>query len=155
MTPEDIQIIKELLATAIAPIIVRLDLIDERVNNIDDNVHQLVTSVSILNVKSQNSQCGRDDELQVVPLPGGNRPTVAYPKSIANLIVSGNERLPNGTVNNWNSLKSAALIKQYEPDYATDEETQEDTARSRNRRLKLAKLLGVTSAQLNFAQLTL
>lgn len=54
----------------------------------------------------------------------------------------------------WNSSKSLALIRQYEPGYASDGEGEED-AKSRRRRLRLARLIGVTRVQLNFAQMTL
>lgn len=106
-------------------------------------------------VLQHNASCGRDDPLLCFPPLPGQQP-VEYPPTIAHLIVAGNESLPNGTKNSWNKEKSAALLQSLDPGYHTEDDTDgEFSPRSRNRRLKVAKVLGITRAQLNFAQLTL
>ena len=65
-------------------------------------------------------------------------------------MVSESESLLGGQHNNWNAKKSLELIREYDPGYATDNDDTPD--HSRKRRLTLAKLLGVTTMQLNFAQ---
>jgi hypothetical protein len=100
--------------------------------------------------------CGRNDRLQKVPLLDGSFPTGEFPETLAQLLVAGNERLPDGTPNSWNATKSRILLLQYDPDTESDgEELQELSGRSRDRRLRLARAIGVTQSQLNFGQLAL
>ena len=88
-------------------------------------------------------------------VPSQNLPVgVEYPRSIECLLVADNEMLPSGTPNVWNKTKSIALLRFYGEDEQTDTE-EENSASSRARRLRLAKKLGVTKAQLNFAQMDL
>lgn len=116
---------------------------------------RLATDVTRIDLRYTNSTLGRDDALQRVPLPDGTLPLGEYPVSLAALLVAGNESLPNGQLNTWNAKKSRDLLIQYDPNYETDGEVEELSTRSRNRRLRLARVLGVTRAQLNFAQLSL
>ena len=72
------------------------------------------------------------------------------------LLVAGNENLPNGQPNPWNKVKSRALLQFYgEDDGYESDPNNEYTAKSSARRLRVAKALGITRAQLNFAQLDL
>jgi hypothetical protein len=105
-----------------------------------------------------NSLSGPSDPLTIVPNSGGIIPTaenIEVPGSILNLVVAGNEALPNGQPNDWNRHKSRALLKFYgEPeDSESDAEnpTSEFSSRSRNRRLRVAKVLGITKSQLRDA----
>ena len=91
--------------------------------------------------------------LKKVPLPDGSFPVNECPPSILNLLVAENESLPNNKGTNiWNAEKSLDLIKEYDPGYEIDGDASNF---SRKRRLKLAMLLGVTSTQLNIAQLSM
>ena len=89
------------------------------------------------------------------------------------LLVAGNEQLPDGSRNKWNNKKSKSLLNFYgvevddsdsEPESDEDETKQElrkvkkelkEYKTSRQRRLEVAKKIGVSRTQLNFAQLTL
>jgi hypothetical protein len=79
---------------------------------------------------------------------------VDFPASIECLLVAGNEALQSGMMNTWNKTKSIELLQFYGEDDGTDNES-EYTSSSRARRIRLAKKIGVTSPQLNFAQLSL
>jgi hypothetical protein len=100
-----------------------------------------------------NSTKGRDDELEIVPLANGHLPESSMP-TIAKLLVAGNEKLPNGAVNDWNAKKSLKLIREYDPAYETDDESAETTT-SRKRRLKIAQCLGLTGPQLSMGAMTM
>ena len=70
--------------------------------------------------------------------------------------MAGNECLPNGKNNPWSWKKSIRLLREYGQDAgeASDAEA-EDSIGSRFARLKLARVLGISNVQLNYAQLTL
>ena len=103
-----------------------------------------------------NSTLGRDDRLRIVPLLDGSDPIAEFPSTLAQLIVAGNELLPNGLTNTWNRNKSLLLLRAYDPTYETDEDqNDEQSRRSRDRRLRVAQRIGVTRSQLNFAQMSL
>ena len=89
--------------------------------------------------------------------PNAEVPPQVAVVTISNLIVSGNESLPNGQPNAWNSRRSKQLLRliSEEPVSDSDDDANEYSQRSRARRIRLAKALGVTKSQLNFAQLSL
>jgi hypothetical protein len=74
------------------------------------------------------------------------------------LLVAGNETLPEGSnknnSNNWSVRKSRKFLQLYEAD-SDNEADVDDADMSRRYRLKVAKTLGITRAQLNFAQMDL
>ena len=148
--------------------------LDERVAGLDEKVQVLDTKLTglqmhlkISDAKAINAQIGRSETLLRVSLNDGSYPIipgsktqenvigrfVEYPTTISHLLVAGNETLPDGGFNNWNKMKSSMLLQAFgeESDNDTD---REDGPTSRRRRLKVAKLLGVTKTQLNFAQMT-
>ena len=131
----------------------RLDGMDERFDAIDGRLMSLEIQGRVTAAKYENSTKHRGENLARVPKASGNLPTSDYPK-IENLLVSGSEKLPDGTTNAWSASKSLDLIREYEEGYATDGAKGDET-RSRPRRLKVAQILGVTVAQLNFGILAL
>ena len=158
LTEADKLVIAALLSTALQPITERLNAIEPRLDAISGNVaaiserlNGLHNDFSVVATKAHNAACSKDDTLKKVPLSDGSFPVNDCPQSVLNLLVAGNELLPNGQENNWNA-KSLDLIKEYEPGYETDENAPN---LSRKRQLKLAMLLGVTSTQLNIAQLSM
>ena len=153
----------------------RMAGLDERVAGLDEKVQVLDTKLTglqmhlkISDAKAINAQIGRSETLLRVSLNDGSYPIipgsktqenvigrfVEYPTTISHLLVAGNETLPDGGLNNWNKKKSSMLLQAFgeESDNDTD---REDGPTSRRRRLKVAKLLGVTKTQLNFTQMTL
>lgn len=106
----------------------------------------------------QNSQVSRNEQLLPVPNDQGQYPAdcgVDTPMTLSTLLVAGNESLPDSSVrNNWNRTKSLALLTFYGDAPETDTE-DEQSERSRNRRLRVARKLGITKVQLNFAQMSL
>jgi hypothetical protein len=118
-----------------------------------ERLNLLHNEFSVVAAKAHNAACSKEDTLKKVPLSDGTVPLSESPQTILNLLVAGKEKLPNGQENIWNSKKSLELIREYDPGYETDEGT--NGIFSRKRRLKLAMLLGVTSTQLNIAQLSM
>ena len=126
----------------------------EEVTTMREEVTTLQHLQDITAAKAANALIGRTEPIVRVPCRDGNIPDVEFPPTICHLLVSGNEQLPDGGNNTWNRLKSSALLAAFGDDSDNDTDT-EDGLTSRRKRLKVAKVLGVTKAQLNFAQLTL
>ena len=107
-----------------------------------------------------NTTLGRAELLKEVPrkvdglTPSEMNPPVEFPTSLEKLLVAGNETLPSGAQNDWNKTKSLRLLNFYGDDDNTDNE-DENNSRSRARRLRIARHIGVSQTQLNFAQLSL
>ncbi|GLC69858.1 hypothetical protein PLESTF_000888200 [Pleodorina starrii] len=123
-------------------------------------VDGLTSEVKVLAAKQLNSTASRSDVLQKVPLRNGSLPTGEYPRTIMELTVAGNDALPDGSNNPWNKARTINLLRQYDEEYEEDSgnesgDEDEQSPKSRTRRLRLARCLGITPAQLNFAQLTL
>jgi hypothetical protein len=136
-----LQDLRDVIREEIAPIILRLDRVEGQ--------------LGVLTAVQFNSTLGRDDRLRVVPLSDGSDPIPEFPSTLAQLIVAGNELLHNGLANTWNSNKSLLLLRAYDPTYETDEDqNDEQSRRSRDRRLRVAQRIGVTRSQLNFAQMS-
>jgi hypothetical protein len=131
-------------------------ILNEELKPVNDKLATIELQQKIMMAKMSNSLKGKNEPLEKVPIVGANgkeRPVdgVEYP-TIAMLIVAGNERIPGTEMtNNWNAKKSLKLIREYDPGYATDEETEVISAK---RRLKVAQCLGVSPSQINLAATT-
>lgn len=111
--------------------------------------------VKVLAAKQANSTKGRDDVLEPVPFPIGARVfgDGVMPLTLAHLSVSGSENLPCGARNIWNNRKSKNMLRTYGEGSESDEgEVDELGPIARRRRIKLARNLGITTAQLNQAK---
>jgi hypothetical protein len=111
------------------------------------------------NLIQNNSLLGRDESLKEIPnndglLPANAVPPVEFPLTLQSLLVAGNELLPDRTLNTWNKMKSIKLLRFYGEDADTDTENEYSPS-SRARRLRIAKKIGISQSQLNFAQLAL
>jgi len=72
------------------------------------------------------------------------------------LLVAGSEKLPDGSTNPWNKEKSKRLLRFYDGEASSGEDSDNELSQtSRIRRLRVALAIGITSTQLNFAQLTI
>ena len=121
----------------------------EEINTLKVEIKEIDINGRILSAKFANSSIGRDEEIQLVPLPDGTLPLRdLYPISIQVLLVAGNEKAPGGGDNNWNADKSEKLLHHYSQDVPPG-------SPSRDLRLMVAKCIGVTRTQLNWAQLSL
>ena len=144
-----IDAVKQAINDAIKPLV-------EKVDKVVEKVDKIIPILGALEVKERNSSAGRDEPLEWPP----NRETgTPYdpqePININCLLVAGNEMLPNGQPNSWNRTKSKAALSYYGEGGDSDSEGSEYSATSRARRLRVARVLGISRAQLNFAQLTL
>ena len=99
----------------------------------------------------ENSFLGANDALIQVPrrsdglTPG--EVACDYPRCIGTLVGAGNEALPGGQA--WNSEKSGALLRFYDGDLSdTESDTGENADKSRRRRVRVARRIGITQAQL-------
>ena len=106
-----------------------------------------------------NSLLAGTDKLSVVPNVAGFKPdaTIAYPSCLNCLLISGDSSLP-GTdeINTWNKAKTKKLLSFYgmanDDDNDQDTDTEdENTVGSRRLRIKLARVLGVSHAQIQQA----
>ena len=102
-------------------------------------------------VLQENSFLGTLDALAEVPrLSDGLRPSecgLAYPMCIGTLVGAGNEALPGGQP--WNKEKSSALLRFYSGNVSeVESDVDSDAEKSRRRRVRLARRIGVTQAQL-------
>jgi len=154
-----IEAISKLLDEKLLPLYGRLDAVEGRLDAMEGRLDAMEGRLTLIEARQINSTRSREEPLVKVPFPDGTLPPDAdYPNSLAHLLVAGNEKLPNGQRNGWDMKKSKYLLKKYNATGAlsdSDGGEDEHSQRSRNRRLTLARLLGVTAAQLNFAQLTL
>jgi len=167
-------ITKDELIAALAPISAALVTLNSRVSDMDTRLTDMDTRLTdslgdisrglgslefrqlIFEAKQYNSTIGRTDELKLVLKSDGSQPNCEVPRCLEQLLVAGNESLPSGDANTWNKLKSETLLREYDPGYDTDGmDADEESSKSRIRRLKVAVALGVTRMQLNFGQMTL
>ena len=132
LSEDDIKVINDMITNAIAPITTRLDIIED----------ELYNEINIIKALLHNSMCSSSENLVKVPLKNGALPLNEYPQTISLLAV------PHQS-NSVTAEKALALIREYEPDYTDDES---DQVLTRKRRVRLAKLLGISATQLNFAQ---
>jgi hypothetical protein len=116
-------------------------------------VKPLEIQVKVLTAKLANSAVTREDTLTKVPKQDGELPSADFPGTLMELVVSGSESLPNGKSNPWNRKKSIRLLREYGQDAgeASDADETEDSTKSRAARLKLARVLGISTVQLNYA----
>ena len=132
----------------------KVTALDEKVTALDEKVTTLQHRQDRTDARAFNGQIGRSEHLARVPLTDGTYPVAEFPETIANLLVAGNEKLPDGRDNTWNKQKSRALLAIFGDESGNDTD-REDGPTSRRQRIKVAKIMGVTQTQLNFAQLTL
>lgn len=148
--------LNQALAVALTPVNGQLTLLREDVAILQADLSAISITNRIILAKMENGTKGRTEALTRVPKRDGSdvNPNVEYLQCVEQLLVAGNERLSSGDVNGWNSDKSLLLIREYDPGYDTDGIDSEDK-KSRRRCMVLAKHLGVSSAQLNLAQINL
>mmetsp|Transcript_16241 Transcript_16241/g.40407 ORF Transcript_16241/g.40407 Transcript_16241/m.40407 type:complete len:150 (-) Transcript_16241:708-1157(-) len=131
----------------------RLDSIINSLAELKHDVAELKHDVGTLTALQRNSCARLADRLVKVPLPDGSMPD-QFPPTLGALIVGGSELTPGGdNTPGWNKQMSLALIRKYDPAYDTDgDDSDPDTDNkrrsSRRRRLHLARLIGVTPAQM-------
>ncbi len=94
-----------------------------------------------------------DGRLKVVPKDDGSQPSCDYPTTLMEILVAGNEALPNGEINSWNKRKSQELLMEYGDDPYISETENEYSPTARELRLKVARKLGVSHNQVAFAQM--
>jgi hypothetical protein len=145
----------EILRISLAPLISRLDGIDTRLDGIDtrlDGIDTRLDGIEASQARSlalqKNSLKGRTEALCKVPNAHGIIPDIPFPPTISHLVVAGNERLPLGHRNTWTKSQSIDLLRFYEAEDVYDSETENEyTPTARSSRLKLAKVIGISSMQ--------
>ncbi len=129
--------------------------IQAEIKPIQATLNSMHATLDSIEVKERNSHAGREDALEWPPRKDGQVYNAEEPVTIITLLVAGNETLPNGTKNTWNSDKSKAALRFYGDGSGSESEGNEYDEKSRARRLRLARKLGISRAQLNVAQLAL
>lgn len=130
----------------------RLNGIDLRINGIDLRLGELEKNSRRYFALQINSTKNRSDQLECVPNKEGELPLIPYPATLNHLLVAGNERIPLGDLNTWSRSQSEALLDFYGAADAYDSESEaENTPTARALRLKLAKVIGISTLQLQSA----
>ena len=142
------QAIASTIQAAIQPIQATLESIEVKERNIQ-------ATLDSIEVKERNSHAGREDALEWPPRKDGQVYDAEEPITINKLLVAGNETLPNGQKNSWNRFKSKKALCFYGEGSGSESEGNEYDEKSLARRLRLARTLGISRAQLNFAKLAL
>jgi hypothetical protein len=130
----------------------RFDALDHRINGIDLRLRDLEKNSRRQFALQSNSTKNRSDKLECVPNLAGEFPLIPYPATLNHLLVPGNERIPFGDLNTWSRIKSQALLDFYGAADTDDSESEaENTPTARALRLKLAKVIGINTLQLQSA----
>jgi hypothetical protein len=154
--PLTLNLITAAIAAAIAPleqrINARFDAMDVRFDAIEHRLDAMDVLQRRQAAFQLNSTKCRTEMLEVVPNLDGQNPNVDYPETLNHLLVAGSERIPLGDLNTWNKHKSKALLDFYGAVDAYDSDSEADnTPTARILRLKLAKVLGISSVQIQNA----
>eukprot|EP00299_Pterocystis_sp_00344_P015904 c7958_g1_i2.p1 GENE.c7958_g1_i2~~c7958_g1_i2.p1 ORF type:complete len:193 (+),score=22.38 c7958_g1_i2:22-579(+) len=116
-------------------------------------------NVKILMAKQANSVIARLDTITPVPRSDGTTPAVDFPVSLSQLLVGGSETVPDQRSGraDWSIAKSKALLEAYNEQFSDAESDSEakKEIKSRRLRLRVARVLGITTSQLNFAQIAM
>lgn len=171
--------VREEVATAvIAPLSAKIDAISTRVDAISTTLQELSDEVRSLRRMQQrqialhnNSLKGRDEQVEVVPnmaglLPTDATPPLAYPYALSFLLVAENHAIPPYRYSNhWSNEKSVSLLQFYNADITrdvgsvgvsdTEEGHQPESDAARANRLRLARVLGVSQAQMQLGAMSL
>ena len=148
-----IEAIKEAFEDKIVP---SLKSMGATLKSMEATLESIRAKLESMEAKLENSLAGREEELKWPPHKVTGEPYVTGESININcLLVAGNEKLPNGKPNTWNKAKTREALEYYGEECESDEEKSEYSEISRARRLLLARVLGVSRAQLNFAQLAL
>jgi hypothetical protein len=160
----------DILRISLAPLISRLDVIDTRLDGIDTRLDGIDTRLDGIDTRldgidtrldgieasqarslalQKNSLKGRTEALCKVPNAHGIIPDIPFPPTLSHLVVAGNERMPLGPRNTWTKSQSIDyLLRFYEAEDVYDSETENEyTPTARSSRLKLAKVIGISSMQ--------
>eukprot|EP00299_Pterocystis_sp_00344_P015903 c7958_g1_i1.p1 GENE.c7958_g1_i1~~c7958_g1_i1.p1 ORF type:complete len:220 (+),score=29.87 c7958_g1_i1:22-660(+) len=109
--------------------------------------------------KQANSVIARLDTITPVPRSDGTTPAVDFPVSLSQLLVGGSETVPDQRSGraDWSIAKSKALLEAYNEQFSDAESDSEakKEIKSRRLRLRVARVLGITTSQLNFAQIAM
>ena len=142
------QDVEEFVRAALQPI-------KAEVTELKGEVVTLKHAVDVLTAKQRNSVKGRDDALESVPFPIGGQVfgDGLMPPTLAHLSINGGQVLPSSNVlNSWSARKSRDLLLSYGEASDSEGEVDESGPTARRRRIKLAQLIGITTAQLNSAK---
>lgn len=141
------QDVEEFVRAALQPI-------KAEVTELKAEVVTLKHAVDVLTAKQRNSVKGRDDALESVPFPIGGQVygDGLMPTTLAHLSINGGQVLPSSVLNSWSARKSRDLLLSYGEASDSEGEVDESGPTARRRRIKLAQLIGITTAQLNSAK---
>ena len=157
---QDVAAVKQDVAAVkqdVAAVKEEIAAVKQDVAAVKQDVAAVKHEVKVLAAKQMNSTKGRDDPLERVPFPIGAVAygDGAYPATLAHLSIAGNENLPNDEKNMWNARNSRNLLLTYGEGSESEGEIDEMHPSARRRRIKLARRLGITTAQLNHANIIL
>ena len=149
-----------LITTSLQPVIQQLGALTNKVDVLEGKVDSIQMKQEQMHALQQNSLKSRQEALIEVPNQQGYLPSVMnveFPLSLNHLLVAGNERLPTtNEINSWNKRKSQILLAFYGASEGYESETDNEySSTARSTRFKLAKVLGISSVQLQQAAASL
>lgn len=137
----------EAIQTNIEAMTTNIEKTTVAVENIDVRVKRLRTQGRINEIMMRNSLMGVHDTLIPIPNQNGIVPMIEHPTNISQLSQGGSEQMAGGG-SSWSTEKSLAFIMEYDEGYETENRGTFES--SRRRRHRVASILGVTKAQINF-----
>jgi hypothetical protein len=139
----------------------RLDRMDERFDRVEERLDRMDGQFAILSAKQMNSTGTRKSKIQpvgkIVCDEHGKPTFTPFDTKIClptamGDLITAGNEKGSGEKNSWNAKKSLQLIQWYDPTYESDDDTE---STSRRRRATVAAYLGITATQLNGFQTSL
>ena len=130
----------------------RLDTLERRFDTLEETVREVSCVQKIEMARSSNSCKGMNDALDPVPRVKRGKlgdPPV-FPATLQHLVVGDTDLAPNAeTRSMWDISRSRKLIQFYDDGYESDHEGRDDAESSRQKRLCVARMIGVTASQVS------
>ena len=129
----------------------KVDGLDSKMGGLDSKMDELAFQMKVEQARSANSRKGLTESLERVPRLRKNVIEIPdqYPRTLQDLVVGGSELAPNTKERSrWNMTKSRELIKFYDDGYISDHEGSDDVQSSREKRLRVARIIGVSANQM-------
>lgn len=140
------------LDAKVAALDAKVAALDAKVAALDAKVDRLSHAHHIEAMRASNGRKGMTERLEPVPVirHGHLLTPPVFPKTLQHLVVGGSELAPDtNTRSMWNIAKSRELIQFYDEGYESEFEGRDDAESSRQKRLRVARLIGVTAGQMS------
>lgn len=127
-------------------------LLDESLRPVHQKLNELANMQRIEFARAANGRKGMTEQLEPVPRvkDGKLEHPPVFPATLQHIVVGGSELAPDSRARlQWNIGKSRDLIRFYDDEYESEFEGRDDMESSRQKRLRVARMIGVTSGQMS------